>query len=205
MSLLSTHNPALSRGWLDRSKLALACVLWLSWGVLLLWRSPLFWNALSPLTHKAQLYELAGVYKVDPLLLASIMVAESSGDPSAESSRGAVGLMQLLPSTAKQVAAELRLNYQDRDDLYAAALNLRLGTDYFARQLRAQQGNLVLALAAYNAGPGKVRAWGLNPWAADQEALIESIPLAETRGYVRRVLGYYRTLRHMRDIKRALG
>ncbi|MGH7441665.1 MAG: lytic transglycosylase domain-containing protein, partial [bacterium] len=159
---------------------------------------------LSPLSDKAELYQLAGRTKVDPLLLAAIVRAESGFDPIAQSARGAVGLMQLMPATARQVAGELKFNYQDRDDLYTGDTNLTLGAFYFARQLKAFKGSLVLALAAYNAGPAKVRSWSLNPWGQDQELLIAQVPLASTRSYIRRVLWYYRLFARLRGVKRFL-
>jgi soluble lytic murein transglycosylase len=170
-----------------------------------LWRSQGFWNALSPVTNKAELYSLAGKTKVDPLLLAAIVRAESGFNPAAQSSRGALGLMQLMPATARQMAGELKFNYQDGDDLYTQDINLTLGAFYFARQLRAFHGNLVLALAAYNAGPAKVRAWALDPWGRDQDDLIAALPLASTRSYVHRVLWYYRQFKKLQAVKRFLN
>ncbi|HTA17309.1 MAG TPA: lytic transglycosylase domain-containing protein [bacterium] len=171
---------------------------------LLLWRSDFFWNALSPVTNKAVLYKLAGRTKVDPLLLAAIVRAESGFDPAAQSPRGALGLMQLMPSTARQMAGELKFNYQDQDDLYTQDINLTLGAFYFARQLKNFHGNLVLALAAYNAGPAKVRAWNLDPWGRDQDDLISALPLPTTRSYVRHVLWYYRQFKNLQAVKRFL-
>ena len=172
---------------------------------LLVWRSNAFWDALSPVTNKQALYRLAGRTKVDPLLLASIVRAESGFNPFAESHRGAVGLMQVMPATADQLAHELKLNYQDADDLYVQDINLTMGAVYFSRQLKAFQGNLVLALAAYNAGPAKVRAWRLDTYGREQDDLIAAVPLPSTRAYVRRVLLYYRVFKRMQSIKRFLN
>jgi soluble lytic murein transglycosylase len=185
-------------------RLLWSCLFLLSVGFFL-WGSRGFWDALSPFTNKQQLYELAGENKVDPLLLAAIVRAESGFNPVAESRRGAVGLMQLMPATAQQMARELKFNYQDRDDLYAQNTNLTLGARYFALQLRAFHGNLVLALAAYNAGPAKVKAWNLDPWGMDQEELLAALPLPSTRSYVRRVLWYYRQFKRLQAVKRFLN
>lgn len=170
----------------------------------LAWGSNAFWDALSPVTHKRQLYALAPLYRVDPLLLAAIVRAESGFDPFAESHQGALGLMQLLPSTAEEAARELKLNYQDKDDLYREDVNLRLGVHHFAKQLKAFDGSLVLALAAYNAGAAKVRSWGLEAYGSDQEQLISAIPLPETRLYVSRVLDHYRLFKRLQSVKRFL-
>jgi soluble lytic murein transglycosylase len=163
-----------------------------------------FWDALSPLTHKRQLYELSGEYKIDPLLLASIVKAESGFNPYASSERGALGLMQLLPETAQQLAVELKIDYQDQEDLYRDDINLRLGAYYFSKLLKGEGGNLVLALAAYNAGPAKVRSWKIDAFAKDQNELIDEIPVPETRAYVERVIKNYRFFKALQGIKRSL-
>lgn len=168
------------------------------------WRSATFWDALSPVTHKKELYQLAGTYKIDPLLLAAIVSAESSFFPYAESHKGALGLMQLLPATAAQMAAELKIDYQDSEDLYREDLNLLLGTHYFSKLLNQFDGHLVLSLAAYNAGPGNVRAWRLDTFGRDQEEVLASIPVPATKAYVRAVLKDYRTFKAMQSLKRLL-
>ena len=169
------------------------------------WRSQAFWDALSPVTHKQLLYELAGTEKVDPMLLAAIIKSESGFNPFAESSKGALGLMQLMPSTATQMAYELKINYQDADDLYTQEVNLRLGAHYFAKLLKSYNGSLVLALAAYNAGPAKVKAWGMQAWGEDQDLVLAQIPILETRVYVQRVLWQYRFFKRMQIVKRFLN
>src|ERR1051326_160316 len=182
-------------------------LLWACLGLsalLLLVRTNAFWNALSPVTHKDLLYELAGRYKVDPLLLAAIESSESAFNFAAESKAGARGLMQLLPSTAEEEAAALKLDYQDAEDLYQPEINLRLGTHHFVRLLKAFDGNVVLALAAYNAGSANVRGWKLQSFGREQEDLLEDIPVKETRRYVRRVLSAYRRFKTVQKFKRAL-
>jgi soluble lytic murein transglycosylase len=172
--------------------------------VVMAWRSAAFWDALSPITHKKELYELGGVYKIDPLLLAAIIRAESHFYPFAESRSGALGLMQLMPATAMEMARELNLDYQDPKDLYREDINLQLGSHYFARLLRLSKGNLVEALAAYNAGRSKMLSWNLQSYGSDQQALIESIPVKETREYVERVLRTYRAFKRVQAVKRLL-
>ena len=203
---VSAQTPVLRhRPWIQRVRLlGLLFLLGLA-ASLLVWRSRGFWNALSPVTNKQVLYRLAGRTKVDPLLLAAIVRAESGFNPFAESQRGALGLMQLMPATADQLAHELKVNYQDADDLYTQDINLTLGAVYFSRQLKAFQGQLVLALAAYNAGPAKVRAWKLDTYGKEQAEIIAELPLPSTRAYVRRVLFYYGFFKRLRSIKRFLN
>jgi soluble lytic murein transglycosylase len=203
--LTRARSPWLRRPSHERARLLLLLGLLTLAGGLLVWRSNAFWDALSPVTNKQVLYRLAGRTKVDPLLLAAIVRAESGFNPFAESQRGAVGLMQLMPATADQLARELKLNYQDADDLYTQDINLTLGAVYFSRQLKAFQGQLVLALAAYNAGPAKVRAWKLDAYGKEQAELISELPLASTRAYVRRVMLYYAFFKRLQAIKRYLN
>jgi soluble lytic murein transglycosylase len=191
-----------ARKWYRKKRLWLPLLGLLA--VLMAWRSSAFWDALSPITHKKELYELGGVYKIDPLLLAAIIRAESHFYPFAESRSGALGLMQLMPATATEMARELQLDYQDPKDLYREDINLKLGTHYFARLLRLSRGNLVEALAAYNAGRSKMLSWNLQSYGSDQQALIDTIPVKETRDYVRRVLRTYRAIKRVQAVKRLL-
>ncbi len=108
---------------------------------------------------------------LNPRLVQAVIQVESAYNPRARSRKGAMGLMQLMPETAR----ELRVS-----DPYDAGQNIRGGTLYLRRQLDRFSGDLKLALAAYNAGPGAVTQYGDVP------------PYAETRNYVRKVLSLYR-------------
>ncbi len=108
---------------------------------------------------------------LDPALILSVVMEESAGDPEARSPKGATGLMQLMPGTAAEVGVT---------DATSPAQNLNGGSEYLARMLRKYDGQLDLALAAYNAGPGNVdRAGGKIP------------DFKETQRYVRRVMARY--------------
>ena len=108
-------------------------------------------------------------YGVRPELVQAVIDAESARDPAAISRAGAQGLMQLMPATAEQYGV---LNAFD------PAANVDAGTHYLADLLRRYRGNLRLALAAYNAGPGAVSQYGGIP------------PYPETQSYVRNVLAF---------------
>ena len=121
---------------------------------------------------------------------------ESMFQVDAVSSSGARGLMQLMPGTAKDVARDVGVDYSPSRLLSDAAYNALLGSTYLGRQLSRYDGSLVLAAAAYNAGPGNankwIRAYG-DPRADNVDPVIwvELIPFQETRLYVKRVLGNY--------------
>jgi soluble lytic murein transglycosylase len=133
--------------------------------------------------------------RVDPALVAAIIRQESSFNPSATSGPGARGLMQVMPAIGKAIARSLRYPYWNPDLLYQPDVNLELGINHLRSMLAGRDP--IRALAAYNAGDGRVARWSKKPGAADPEVFIERIPFAETRDYVRIVL-------RNRDLYRAL-
>ncbi|HEX2717191.1 MAG TPA: transglycosylase SLT domain-containing protein [Gemmatimonadaceae bacterium] len=133
--------------------------------------------------------------RVDPGLVAAIIRQESSFNPRATSGPGARGLMQVMPNVGEAIARSLRYPYWNADLLYEPDVNLQLGITH----LRAMLGgrHVVRALAAYNAGDGRVARWSRKAGVDDPEIFVERIPFTETRDYVRIVL-------RNRDLYRAL-
>ena len=101
---------------------------------------------------------------------------------------GAVGLMQLMPRTGREVARQLNIRFEGLTTLTDPVANIRLGTSYLGRMLERFDGNRAFATAAYNAGPQRIDDWRERSSAADPLVWIENIPFNETRRYVRRVL-----------------
>ena len=101
---------------------------------------------------------------------------------------GAIGLMQLMPATGRQVAQQIKLAYSGLDTLTDPNHNIRLGTTYLGSMVARYDGNHVLATAAYNAGPHRVDRWLPQSGIVDARVWIENIPFNETRKYVRRVM-----------------
>ncbi|MEO6599479.1 MAG: transglycosylase SLT domain-containing protein [Polyangiaceae bacterium] len=120
-------------------------------------------------------------------LIYAIMREESSFDPEAESAASAVGLMQLIVPTAKSVARPLGLPF-DRASLKRPSVNVALGSAELARLAQAFPDNLLLAIPAYNAGPGNPKRWLRDRPNADFDLWVELIPYVETRRYTKRVL-----------------
>ena len=126
-------------------------------------------------------------------MIHAITRQESQFDRQIISSAGARGLMQLMPGTARETADKIGLTY-DFDRLTSdPTYNIMLGSSFFANMLDSFGGNYVLAVAAYNAGPGNVRKWlaaNGDPRTSSVDVVdwIEAIPFTETRGYVQRVL-----------------
>jgi soluble lytic murein transglycosylase len=170
--------------------------------IFFLFRSNWFWNFLSPIFHKDILYKYAGEYKIDPLLIAAIIHSESKFNPVATSKKGALGLMQLLPSTGKEIAKELGINILNEDELYEADKNIRIGFYYMAKLYREFNGNLIFALAAYNAGITRAKIWAKDYHGEDEETLISKIPVSETRKFIKNTLHTYRLFKTIQKIKR---
>ncbi len=125
-------------------------------------------------------------------LVLALIRQESGFHEGAVSSVGARGLMQLMPATAKQVAKGLKIGYSP-DRLHDPSYNVQLGTNYLGDLLSSFNGSYVLSLAAYNAGPGRVRGWLReygDPRSPEVDPIdwVETIPFSETRNYVQRVL-----------------
>jgi len=119
---------------------------------------------------------------LDPLLVAGLIRQESAFEPDARSVSDAIGLMQLLPKTARQVAREQRVRYS-RARLTDPDYNIRLGTAYFAGLVN-QLGSVEAALAAYNAGSDRVASWTSGQTYHEPAEFVESIPFTQTRLYV---------------------
>lgn len=125
-------------------------------------------------------------------MIHAISRQESQFYPRAISPVGARGLMQLMPATARETAGKLGVGY-DESQLWNPGYNMRLGSSYFQRMLNYYGGSYVLAVAAYNAGPGNVNRWlsaNGDPRLAGTDVVewVEDIPIFETRNYVQRVL-----------------
>ena len=131
----------------------------------------------------------AQAFNLDPALLSAVILEESRFQVQAVSPAGARGLMQVMPQTGRQIARELKVRPFSEDQLYDPAVNIRLGSWYFARMLEEFEGKVHLALAAYNAGPGAVRKWLAAAPSSAEDEFVENIPYTETRNYVIRVIG----------------
>jgi soluble lytic murein transglycosylase len=114
--------------------------------------------------------------------------SESLFVPDARSGAGALGLMQLMPATGRQLARRAGLPWNGSPTLIDPETNITLGTTYLAEMLARYDDHRVLATAAYNAGPSRVDRWLPEGAALPADAWIDSVPYTETRAYVQRVL-----------------
>ena len=146
-----------------------------------------------PLKYESIVRGHARNYRLDPALLAAVIYQESKFRPTVKSTSGAIGLMQLLPDTAKGIAVHTGGTHFRVSDLYDPELNVRYGS-WYLRHLLDKYGDERTALAAYNAGQENVDEWRRNG---------QGIAFAETRSYVSRV-EHLKTL-YRRGYGRQLG
>jgi soluble lytic murein transglycosylase len=126
--------------------------------------------------------------RLDPYVMAALMAQESTFQADVRSSANAWGLMQLQPSTGRQYAARLGIRRFTTKQLTDPEINIRMGMAYFA-DLVADYGDVVTALAAYNAGPNRAARWRAERPGVDQDEFIDDIPFPETQNYVKRIIG----------------
>jgi soluble lytic murein transglycosylase len=150
------------------------------------------WNDLElrfPLNHRQQVDRQAKDHGLDSAWIYAIVRQESAFSVDARSRAGAMGLMQLMPATAKEVAGKTNNRLFKVNDLLQPEINIELGASYLNQIYRRLQENPVLATAAYNAGPSRVMKWlPEQPLATD--VWIDTVPFSETREYLKRVLAY---------------
>ena len=142
-----------------------------------------------PQKYSEYVHQYSEENKVDPLLTFAIIKAESNFKSDVVSKSNAIGLMQLMESTAQETCRKLKLEYQ-KQMLSEPEYNIRLGTKYFADLLQKYE-NIPIALTAYNAGSGNVDKWIEKGTIQKDGSDVENIPYRETNNYVRKILRDY--------------
>jgi soluble lytic murein transglycosylase len=145
-----------------------------------------------PLAHWDVIRRLARERDLDPYLILALIRQESLFDARARSPAFALGLMQLLPSTAARVAARNGMPAPTAEKLFDPEVNLKIGTQYLKDLLERYSNDWFKAIAAYNAGENAVDRWEREIATEDAEEFVERIPYLETRGYVKLVLRNHR-------------
>ncbi|MDR1087369.1 MAG: lytic transglycosylase domain-containing protein [Endomicrobium sp.] len=134
--------------------------------------------------------EYSNKFSVDFLLVRSIIKKESNLNPEAISNKGAVGLMQIMPKTAREIATQLGVSDYSSEKLKEPQINIMFGTYYLKKLLDYYNNNLILALAAYNAGIGNVDMWCKE--IPNVSSNPTKIPFNETKNYVKSVMFIYK-------------
>jgi soluble lytic murein transglycosylase len=147
-----------------------------------------YWYALYPLPYLNTIQEWSQKRQLNPLLVMGLIRQESRFERGIKSIANAIGLMQLIPSTAAGEAKKLNLGKYALDN---PSDNIQLGTSYLAHTHELHKDNSMLAVASYNAGPGNVAKWLRTKGAIDPDEFVETIPFDETQWYVKNVFGNY--------------
>ncbi len=190
---------------LDERGLRMAAVLASRWGwhdraILTVARSAHYddLDLRFPLVYREQILAQARQLQIDPAWVYGVMRQESIYMEDARSHAGALGLMQVMPSTGRLTARLLNTRLRSTRELLDADKNIRIGAAYLRRMQDTFGGNAVAATAAYNAGPQRVRQW-LAPQPVDADLWVETLPYKETRHYVQRVMAYTVIFDHRLD------
>ena len=151
-------------------------------------QTPEYWQALYPFPFEDTILKWSKFRGLNPLLVTSLIRQESRFEPEIESSAGALGLMQVIPPTAKTAAKNIGLsNYS----LTKPEDNVNIGTYYLDFTHKRYNNNSMLAVASYNAGPNAVAKWVSRYGLKDVDEFVEKIPYRETKGYVESVFENY--------------
>ncbi|MBX6351939.1 MAG: lytic transglycosylase domain-containing protein [Thermoflavifilum sp.] len=151
-----------------------------------------FWRWMYPIEYQSLIQTSARGAQLDPLLVASVIRVESQFRSEDVSHAGAVGLMQLMPDTARWIAARNgRPMVLNNAQLAQPEVNIQLGCLYLRYLVNRFNGNVVAAIAAYNAGPQRVQDWLQNGLWDGRLETLQSIPVGETRHFVDRVFYNY--------------
>lgn len=140
-----------------------------------------------PLDYWPLIEKYSKAHRLDPYLMTALIAQESTFTPDVRSSARAVGLMQLIPPTARRYARKLGIRYSSRI-LTQPEPNIRLGMRYF-KDLMNRFGSAHYALAGYNAGERRIARWIAERPGFEQDEFIDDIPFRETQNYVKRILG----------------
>lgn len=147
---------------------------------------------LYPFKYKSEIIESANNYKLDPALVASIINVESSFEKDKVSPVGAIGLMQLMPATAIEIANKKGITDFKISDLYDVKTNIDFGCYYLRYLLDIYNNNLPNVLASYNAGLNKVKTWLLNSNYSNDGITLISTPYEETNNFIKKVNSSYK-------------
>lgn len=167
-------------------KYLLQSIYWLIGCIFVIAVTTMFFYCELPIKYTEEIEFYSQKYKISPSLVFAVIKTESGFDRNAISHAGAIGLMQVMPKTAQQIANELKIS---EFNLCAPKTNINFGC-YYLSQLLSRYANEKTALAAYNAGSGNADRWLKNKAFSDDGITLKSIPFPETDNYVRKVFIY---------------
>lgn len=149
-----------------------------------------------PTKYSQYVEKYAEEYRIDKYMVYAIIKAESNFNPKAKSASNAIGLMQIMETTAIETANKMNLNVTE-EDLFNPELNIQIGLKYFADLLKTYDNNYALAIIAYNAGIGNVDKWIADGIIQENAQDLENVPFKETNNYVRKILRDYQIYKEL--------
>lgn len=151
---------------------------------------------LYPVKYSEYVEKYAREYNIDKYMVYAIIKAESNFDEKAKSESNAIGLMQIMETTAIETANKMKLEITE-EDLFNPEINIKIGLNYFAYLVEQYNNNYALAIVAYNAGIGNVDKWIENGTIKPDGTNIENVPFKETNNYVRKILRDYKIYKEL--------
>lgn len=150
-----------------------------------------------PIKFQDYVYKYSDEYKIDPILVFAIIRAESNNDQFAVSQKGAKGLMQITDRTGMWAAESIGIENYSTANLFLPDVNIRIGCWYINRLRNEFDGNMFLAITAYNSGSGRVNEWLRDKKMEPSIKSVDMIPYTETKEYVKKVFKEYKILKYI--------
>ena len=149
------------------------------------------YKLIYPFYFQELIEKYAKKYGMDPLFIISMMREESGYNADCISSAGAYGLMQIMPSTGKEIAQKVKIRSFYSNMLFQPEINIHLGIWYMKNLMTSFDNNYALVTGAYNGGPGRMKRWVGKSDLSDMDEFIEDIPINETRRHIKKVMDSY--------------
>lgn len=150
-----------------------------------------------PMKYSDYIYENSIKYNLDPYIIAAVIKAESNFNNEAKSHKDAHGLMQITDSTAKWSAEEMKISNYEKSMLYNPEFNINMGCWYLKTLINEFDGNIEVALAAYNGGRGNVQKWLKDNKHSKDGKNLHYIPFEETDKYIEKIRVNYHIYKHL--------
>ena len=149
------------------------------------------YQLLYPVYYREIINKYSKKYEMDPLFVAAMILEESRFGAESVSWAGAIGLMQIMPQTGRELARQLKIRRFEKNMLLNPSVNIEMGTKYMKFLMNRFQNNHALVTGAYNGGPGRMNRWVKERGLADLDEFIEDIAINETRRHIKKVLDSY--------------
>ena len=151
----------------------------------------IFMKKIYPLKYTEYVEKYSKEYEVNKYLVYAIIKAESNFNQNAKSNRNAIGLMQIMETTAIEIAQKMEMEVSEKE-LFEPEINIKIGLKYFSELLEKYENNYQMAIVAYNAGIGNVDKWIEEGTINSDGSNLENVPFKETNNYLRKIVRDYK-------------